>query len=209
MCVKPSAAKLRVCVCVRAALSQVGPQCACFWCLPAKWGRGTAIVQLHAGRCSLNLFVWVARLGGLQHVAFWGRHLMKSSSSFLTAALATKKARWVIGTAPLVSLSDYPITEAPAWELLGNQNQLLVLSPLSLFWLCVNCSVVFTGSSLWTQRPPLWPWHHRAMENLPHFLLFLQFYCFTDAVTSAGASVAWIIPVWVIQETSELAEYTV
>lgn len=73
-----------------------------------------------------------------------------------------------------------PSLRPQAWELLGNQNQLLVLSPLSSFWLAVNCRVVFSESSLWTQRPPLWPWHHCAMENLPHFLLFLQFYCCSD-----------------------------
>ncbi len=61
--------------------------------------------------------------------------------------LAVYGEHWAAGIT-VVSHSDYPITEAPAWELLGNQNQLLVLSPLSLFWLCVNCSVVFTGSSL-------------------------------------------------------------
>lgn len=79
-----------------------------------------------------------------------------------------------------------PSLRPPARELLGNQNQLLVLSPLSPFWLCINSGVVFSESSLWTLRPTLWPWHHHAMENLSHFLLFLQFYCSTDGRDRCG-----------------------
>lgn len=103
-----------------------------------------------------------------------------------TAALAAPAAGLLACPPPhptptqLSCSQTVPSLRPPAWELLGNQNQLLVLSPLSSFWLAVNCRVVFSESSLWTQRPPLWPWHHCAMENLPHFLLFLQFYWCSD-----------------------------
>ncbi|KAK5854168.1 hypothetical protein PBY51_015261 [Eleginops maclovinus] len=76
-------------------------------------------------------------------------NITKSSFSFPTAALATKKAHWVIVWAPASSNPrTIPSLRPPAWELLGNQNQLLVLSPLRPFWLGVNCGVVFSKSSL-------------------------------------------------------------
>lgn len=82
-------------------------------------------------------------------------------------------------TSSAPSSFHHPITEAPQLgELLGNQNQLLVLSPVEPILASPQLqSSIFSESSLWTQwPPPLWPWHHRAMENLPHFLLFLQIF---------------------------------
>lgn len=95
---------------------------------------------------------------------------MKLIFTSLTATVVNTHTH-TLTTLPALKLSyDWG---PPTWELLGNQNQLLVLSPLSWFWLFVSCRVVFSGSSKWT--PPLWPWHHCTMENLPHFLLFFAF----------------------------------
>lgn len=84
--------------------------------------------------------------------------------------------------------SDPPICSIPslwppAWKLLGNQNQLLVLIPLSSFWLSVSCLVEFP----WTQWPPPLSWHHCALENVPHFLLFLHYYRSSRRAACVGA----------------------
>lgn len=116
-------------------------------------------------------------------------------SSFFLSHCCTCHKENLLGymLAPPSSFSGtIPSLRPPARELLGNQNQLLVLSPLSPFWLCINCGVVFSESSLWTRRPPPWLWHHHAMENVPHFLLFLQFYCSTDSWAGAGTFVPCI-----------------
>lgn len=166
------------------------------WCLPGKCRRETLIDVFQLSCCSSNLtlHVCVARLGRLLR-----KDLISWNQAFFSFSLLPQ--RNPIGLSAQYPPSSHswtiPSLRPPAWELLGNQNQLLVLSPLSQFWSCVNCRVVFSESSLWTQRPPLRPWHHRAMENLPHFLLFSQFYCSSDTGPSVGASPPCITPVWV------------
>lgn len=97
-----------------------------------------------------TLRVWVARSGGMWRAAFLGAtfNILRSNFSALPAALATKGACWVIGLPPSTFLGTIPSRRPPARGLLGNQNQLLVLSPLSPFWLGIKRRVVFSESSV-------------------------------------------------------------
>lgn len=96
---------------------------------------------------------------------------MKLSFSFLTQWMPTVEEC----DPPLCSV---PSLRCPAWELLGNQNQLLFLSPLSSFWLSVNCRVVFCVNSMTTSVAQTSSCHGKSS-----ILIFLQFYCSTGTVT--------------------------
>lgn len=87
----------------------------------------------------------VAGLGGLWRVAFWGQDF-DEIKLFLSHCCTCHKES-LLGYPPPHSRT-IPSLRPPAWALLGNQNQLLVLSPLSLFWRGINCRVVFSESSL-------------------------------------------------------------
>lgn len=152
---------VRVCVCIAE----------CIWSL---WISMVNATKKHGPSFTLWVFDTAAltpMLGLPGWVASCRQGRMKLSFSFLTQWMPTVEEC----DPPLCSV---PSLRCPAWELLGNQNQLLFLSPLSSFWHSVNCRVVFCVNSMTTRVAQT-----SSCRGKSSILIFLQFYCSTGTVT--------------------------